>query len=419
MPIMYYGSRISENMTKTPEGYLICRNVPIGRIGYMEYFGEEIGLEDRRGEKIKVFRKPEELFSKKTIASFEGKPATNEHPSNMVDVDTISSFGRGHTENVRQEGDFLMADLYITDAGLISEIENGKREVSCGYDCMWIEHDDGTWEQKEIVGNHVAVVQAGRAGPRVAIKDSKYDGGSTKMSKKVNKSFLAALGLKAFAKDADPEEIAKAMDELNNEPDGDEGAAGAKDEGGDNIAAAVAQLTQTVQVLVEKVAALEKSDEQVHKEVGADEEFTGLENELSKEPAADAGEEGKEEEVADEVSDVIDSDSEEEEGEKKEATDSASYIALVKQMKPIIMAIPDEKARNEAAKAFSKSVRDAMGKSSGNNAGAYGKIMVGAKTSRKAAADSQKQQSNAMEVNAQTSVSNWNKMNAHYKGENK
>lgn len=31
--IAYYGSKISEHMTKTPEGFLICHDVPIARIG--------------------------------------------------------------------------------------------------------------------------------------------------------------------------------------------------------------------------------------------------------------------------------------------------------------------------------------------------------------------------------------------------
>lgn len=42
----YYGSRISENIAETPEGYLICRNVPIARVGVQEYFGYEFGRQD-------------------------------------------------------------------------------------------------------------------------------------------------------------------------------------------------------------------------------------------------------------------------------------------------------------------------------------------------------------------------------------
>ena len=30
----YFGSRLSANMITTPEGYLVCKNVPIARVGH-------------------------------------------------------------------------------------------------------------------------------------------------------------------------------------------------------------------------------------------------------------------------------------------------------------------------------------------------------------------------------------------------
>ena len=33
MAVAYYGSHISEHLVKTPEGYLICYDVPINRTG--------------------------------------------------------------------------------------------------------------------------------------------------------------------------------------------------------------------------------------------------------------------------------------------------------------------------------------------------------------------------------------------------
>ena len=35
--LAYYGTEISKHMTDTPEGYLICRDVPIARTGEMTY----------------------------------------------------------------------------------------------------------------------------------------------------------------------------------------------------------------------------------------------------------------------------------------------------------------------------------------------------------------------------------------------
>ena len=87
--------------------------------------------------------------------------------------------------------------------------ENLKREVSCGYDCLWVPTAEGQYEQRSIIGNHVAVVPSGRAGARVAIQDKKPEGGQKRM--KMTQKMLAALGFKHYAKDAEPEEIAEAV----------------------------------------------------------------------------------------------------------------------------------------------------------------------------------------------------------------
>ena len=67
-------------MTTTPEGFLICLDVPIARTGTQEYLGYELGLEDRTNDLFTVNRTEEEVFSPATIASFEGKCVTADHP---------------------------------------------------------------------------------------------------------------------------------------------------------------------------------------------------------------------------------------------------------------------------------------------------------------------------------------------------
>lgn len=230
----YYGSRFSPNMTMTPEGFLVCHNVPIARTGWYEYLRKEIGADGDPNEIVKVYRSPEEVFSPAAMASFEGKPTTDEHPSDWVTPDNISIYGKGAAQNIRKsqkEPDLLLADLMIYDANLITEIQDGKREVSCGYDCVYEENEDGTYSQRQICGNHVAVVHAGRAGNRVAIKDSKIaekkEGEKRKMAdsklklpiKKHSKvtDILASLGLKHFAQDAEPEEIMDAVNAMAEE----------------------------------------------------------------------------------------------------------------------------------------------------------------------------------------------------------
>ena len=79
--IQYYGYTISPNQIETGEGFLICRNVPVARIGDQEYLGSEIGLDGAdAGKVITVHRRPEEVFAPEALASFEGKPVTDDHP---------------------------------------------------------------------------------------------------------------------------------------------------------------------------------------------------------------------------------------------------------------------------------------------------------------------------------------------------
>ena len=214
MPIAYYGSRISPHMTKTPEGYLICYDVPINRIGVQEYMGDELGMQDS-GKPYKVLREPEEVFSPAALASFEGKAITDGHPPESVTPDNIQFYGKGHAQNIRkgagQNAGTSVADLFITDPQLIREIQDGKREISCGYTYDLIPLKNGMFEQRSIRGNHIAVVDEGRAGHRVAIKDEKpklTERGKTMAEKKG--SFLGRL-LKLAANDEsmEPEDLEK------------------------------------------------------------------------------------------------------------------------------------------------------------------------------------------------------------------
>ena len=170
--IAYYGSKISEHMTKTPEGFLICHDVPIARIGQQEYSAGELGLDGDPDRLVQVQRRPEDVFDPAAVASFEGKDVTQNHPPERLMPENHALYAKGHAENVHREGDYLVADLHLKDPGLISDVENGvTREVSCGYRCCYM--PDGTgYRQTNIRGNHVAIVPRGRAGHLVAIQDS-------------------------------------------------------------------------------------------------------------------------------------------------------------------------------------------------------------------------------------------------------
>lgn len=206
--ICYYGDKLSPNMAKTPEGFLVCQNVPIARTGYQKYYAQELDENADPNVVVNVYRSPDEVFSPATLASFEGKPVTNEHPSEDVTPENYAKYSKGHVQHVRvgkgDDSDKIMADLYITDPELMQLIQDGKRDVSAGYYAEDKEDKNGRICQTHIRGNHIAVVDEGRAGRSVSIRDSKNrKKGDVSMSRKQRVKNIIAR----YIKDATPEEL--------------------------------------------------------------------------------------------------------------------------------------------------------------------------------------------------------------------
>lgn len=215
--ICYYGDKISTNIAKTPEGFLICKNVPIARTGYQTYLESELIEDGDPSERVNVYRSPDEVFSPATLASFEGKPVCNGHPCVDVTPDNYKVYSKGHVQHVRigkgDDADKILADLYITDKDLIDEIQNGKREVSAGYYAEDKEDSTGRICQTKIRGNHVAVVDEGRAGRSVCIRDAAKDINSSinnpsgGLSMKMDRKRKVANLVARYLRDAEPEQL--------------------------------------------------------------------------------------------------------------------------------------------------------------------------------------------------------------------
>ena len=173
--LCYFGNKISPHMTSTPEGFLICHDVPLARLGPMQYRACELGLPGDPERIVSVNRYAEDVFAPAAIASFEGKDVTAGHPPENLTAATWAAYARGHVENVRRQEDFLVGDLIIKDGQLANDVQNGAvREVSAGYTAEFVPDgpDSDCLKQTNIRGNHVAVVPRGRAGRDVAIKDA-------------------------------------------------------------------------------------------------------------------------------------------------------------------------------------------------------------------------------------------------------
>lgn len=401
MRLAYYGDSISPNITKSPEGYLICKNVPIGRLGKMQYYASEIGIKENPDALITVTRDAGELFALAALASFEGKPVTNEHPPDDVEPSNYANYSKGHVQNVRRGGDDsdkMLADLFITDPQLISEIENGKREVSSGYDCQYEQNSDGDYFQRQIRGNHVAVVDKGRAGQSVSIKDSqpliktdeiiKNNSERSKplMSKKKKTldSFLKLFaGNAKDAKTTDElgemvEEAAEAIvdiiaDKAEEKAEVQKEEVTATDSGGDAVLAAIEKLTAAVQQLCEAKAtdnnanpgkespAAQNVDSGEEKgDVIAEliEELTGkdVDNDGDSAPSGDLIQQEEALTVEAETMDAADSDN-----SVLKATSKDAALAILKNARPAIAAIKDPQERKRVTDALAKSVRAQIG----------------------------------------------------------
>lgn len=125
------------------------------------------------GDIQREWRPDEEVFSPKSLETLKGVVVTDDHPGDgLVTPRNARRLQRGVIgENIRRDGSHVAATIYVTDEELIRKMEAGKRQVSAGYTCD-IERKSGTTPdgerydaiQRNIVYNHSAIVEFGRAG---------------------------------------------------------------------------------------------------------------------------------------------------------------------------------------------------------------------------------------------------------------
>ena len=338
--IQYYGYTISPNQIETGEGFLICRNVPISRTGDQEYMGWEIGIPGAGGGQIvTVHRPPEEVFSTAALASFEGKPVTNDHPPVLIGPDDVKTYEMGHAQNVRRgDGEweeYTLADLHIHDRELIDAVQSGKREISCGYECEYVPNGDGTYTQRNIRGNHVAVVERGRAGKRAAILDSdKKKAKEPERKGNMNKKGLFFKLFGQAVKDKSPEEIEQmAMDAaaaLEAEKPADGQAEGQKEEPAKETAsdeAVIDAIAEKILAKLEEKGACKKKEETKDALDAALEKLT---------EGGDPGQAGETEKTSGDT---------ERETRTGTGMDRSTAAGILKAMRPAVAAIKDEKER--------------------------------------------------------------------------
>ena len=177
----YDVSQISDYQI-TEEGYLKVR-ARIARTGIQSYTDASGGI---RLE----YRPEEEVASSEALDSFREKCLTKEHPPVLLDASNTKDYAVGFTSaDVSYSDGFVESTLTVTDKETIEEIMRGNvREVSCGYKVDYVDqpgttpdgqHYDGI--QKNIRGNHVAIVKRARGGANVRLMLDSADAAVTEL----------------------------------------------------------------------------------------------------------------------------------------------------------------------------------------------------------------------------------------------
>ena len=205
----------------------------ISKANVCPYFGREIPNAEKLGldpEKIyRLWRHPDEL--KKAAATFNNIPLLNIHtPDFPGDPPRESRVGVTHS-NAAFDGTYLTNGLSVWDNSAIAGIETEEQEeLSSSYQYV-ADMTPGTTPtgevydgiMRDIVGNHVALVETGRAGSDVLVADS-LPPELKHMSKRKAAAIRATLK-PLLAADADLEaEVRKALlalDEADKEDEKD------------------------------------------------------------------------------------------------------------------------------------------------------------------------------------------------------
>jgi len=154
------------------------------RTGIQDYLGSEMGRPDL--PIVRVYRPADEVFHADALASFSHAPITMDHPAEPVTPDNIKQYEVGEVSTAAKvENGWVSLPLIVKHRDAIDAVQSGKNQLSAGYSCQ-IDWTPGTTEngeaydaiQRNIRINHLAIVDAARAGPDARIGDAKVWGAS-------------------------------------------------------------------------------------------------------------------------------------------------------------------------------------------------------------------------------------------------
>ena len=420
----YYATKLSPNISRMLNGFLVCKNVPIARTGTHDYRGSEIGKDEQPDTIFQVHREESEVFSPAALASFEGVSFVDEHPPGEVTVENAGLLSRGFVKDVLrgagEDSDKVVVDIIITDPNTIAEIDSGKREVSCGYNCDYETDAEGRMFQRNIRGNHVALVGKGRAGKSVAIKDAEPDppatknerrakymkqpkGGKTPERRRALSNFFSILNIDAEPDDLaeiashlmeTAEEAAEVANELaapeasappaEEEKPADEGAEEKDSEAVPPWAAEIIARLGKLEAALESAKTPDSDPlDELEEELASGEESVTV-------PAEEIDESEEDEAALDTAEEPVDEDPEDEDPEDEEPgkTGASDARDAISKAKAQVSKIKDAKTRRAVSDAMAGLIRQTYGIKPTTPKGSYGAILNAKRQNAKKAKDS-------------------------------
>lgn len=202
-------------------GWAEIKGNPISKVGVFPYSGSQINSELDPNKIYMVYRPEKELNNPETINSFKLLPWTDEHAMlGRSDSGLTSAEKKGiHGvigEDVYFEDDYLKGNLKVFSDELADLIDSGKKELSIGYRCLY-DMSPGVYNgekydfiQREIRGNHLALVEEGRSGHDVSVLDHlkmTFDSRELKMTEYEKEDFETKEGDLGKPKDSKDEDM--------------------------------------------------------------------------------------------------------------------------------------------------------------------------------------------------------------------
>ncbi|WP_290086307.1 DUF2213 domain-containing protein, partial [Turicimonas muris] len=168
-------------------GFLHVAKSPLTKVQVAPYLGKEISnyeaLNLEPGKIYYAYRPADELKSQETIESVNGIPIHLQHHDDYGEPESkLTRIGTTGTDG-NFDYPYLFNSLHIHDKDAIKRIEDeSMKELSLAYSYV-ADFTPGVTEagekydyvQRQIRANHLALVETGRAGPEVKVRDSKQE----------------------------------------------------------------------------------------------------------------------------------------------------------------------------------------------------------------------------------------------------